>query len=202
LQLIAEDLDGIVAGGADTTLTIQKKLRSGWIITQMEILRTYMDEKNEPQPLERIVWQSNLDVDTGLLALFRSHGGLTLEDKLLDEQKELWERELFVPVCSDVTFFSVEVIRGEDLLDNWSGAKLPTGIVVTISFVEPFKAVDGTLDVPEEDKIVRTIAIDRARKIGFTIAAPVDTNEPSLSDMESEQEDSETEPNDVPSLPE
>jgi hypothetical protein len=39
--------------------------------------------------------------------------------------------------------------------------------VVTISFAEPYKRADGTFDVLDEEKIIRTIAIDRTRKIRF-----------------------------------
>jgi hypothetical protein len=39
--------------------------------------------------------------------------------------------------------------------------------VATISFAEPFKTLTGTLDVPDTEKITRTIAIDRTRKIKF-----------------------------------
>ncbi len=45
----------------------------------------------------------------------------------------------------------------------------PGGIEVAISSAEPFKTVRGTLDVPDEEKIARTIAVDRTRKIGFAV---------------------------------
>jgi hypothetical protein len=38
-----------------------------------------------------------------------------------------------------------------------------------MSFAEPFKRENGTLDVLDEEKITRTIAIDRTRKINFAI---------------------------------
>jgi hypothetical protein len=46
---------------------------------------------------------------------------------------------------------------------------MPTGIEVTLSFAEPFKKADGTLDVPDEEKLIRTIAVDRTRKIRFSV---------------------------------
>jgi hypothetical protein len=41
--------------------------------------------------------------------------------------------------------------------------------MVTVSFAEPFKKLDGTLDVPEAEKISRTIAVNKNRKIRFEI---------------------------------
>ena len=65
---------------------------------------------------------------------------------------------------------------------------MPRGITVTISFAEPFKLLDGTYDVSEEDKITRTIAIDRTREIKFKFVEPaLDANEPNdinVSDMD------------------
>jgi hypothetical protein len=68
-----------------------------------------------------------------------------------------------------VTFFNVSATSGTNLVERWDGDP-PTGIAVTLSFAEPFKNVDGTYDVPEEEKFTRTIAIDRTRKIQFDIA--------------------------------
>jgi len=88
---------------------------------------------------------------------------------VLEKNKDDWERELFVPICSGVTLFDIHAVMGEEPIQSWSGS-LPPGIAVTISFAEPFKRVDGTLDVLDEEKITRTIAIDRTRKIKFEIA--------------------------------
>jgi hypothetical protein len=87
---------------------------------------------------------------------------------VLEKNKEDWERELFVPLCSGVTFFKINAVKGEEPIERWSGP-LPPGIMVTISFAEPFKRVDGTWDVLDEEKITRTIAIDRTKKIKFEI---------------------------------
>ena len=103
------------------------------------------------------------------LVLYRSHSGMTLEDKMLNSSKEDWERELFVPICSGVTIFKINAIQGEELLDKWNEA-LPTGIKITLSFAEPVEKADGSLDVPDEEKTIRTIAIDRTRKITFEIS--------------------------------
>jgi prepilin-type N-terminal cleavage/methylation domain-containing protein len=185
MQRIAEDL-GRISGAAvsrqipgsaqDTQITVENKFQDGFAVAKMEISRTINDVKNQPQLFEKIVWQSSIEPDTGVLALYRSHSGLAMEDALLDRQKEPWQRELFVPVCTGLSFFRIEIPRDVNtMLNQWSAENLPPAIVVTLSFAQPYKAADGTFDVPDEDKIVRTIAIDRTRKPQFTLP-PIDPN--------------------------
>ena len=169
LQRIAEDLDRIAAPGADTKVTIENKFENGFSTARLTVLKTIYNSKNEKQTFERIVWQTNYDNDANSLVLYRSHSGIALEDKLLDEQKEDWEKELFVPICTGVTFFKIQVPTGENFQDNWTSDSLPRGIVVTISFAEPFKTLAGILDVPEDEKVIRNIAIDRTRAIKFIL---------------------------------
>ncbi len=167
LQRIAEDLDRIIASGSDTKVTIENKLNNLYPTARLTILKNYYDKGRKPQTFEEIIWQTSYDYDTDSLVLYRSHSGVGLEDKLLDEKRESWEKGYpFVPICDGITFFKIQVPRGENLTDRWSGSP-PHGIVVTISFAEPFKTVAGDLDVPDEEKITRTIAIDRTRKIRF-----------------------------------
>jgi prepilin-type N-terminal cleavage/methylation domain-containing protein len=177
LQRIVEDIDRIVAPGTDTEVTIENKFENGFSTARLTVLKTIYNSKNKKQMFERIVWQTNYDNDANSLILYRSHGGIALEDKLLDEQKEDWERELFVPICTGVTFFKIQVPKGEEFQDSWTGDSLPPGIVVTISFAEPFKTVAGTLDVPEDEKIIRNIAVDRTRVVKFILAKKEDGNE-------------------------
>lgn len=169
LQRIAEDLDRTAAPGADTKVTIENKFENGFSTARLTVLKTIYNTKNEKQTFERIVWQTNYDNDANSLVLYRSHSGIALEDKLLDEQKEDWEKELFVPICTGVTFFKIQVPTGENFQDNWTSDSLPPGIVVTISFAEPFKTLAGILDMPEDEKVIRNIAIDRTRAIKFIL---------------------------------
>jgi prepilin-type N-terminal cleavage/methylation domain-containing protein len=206
LQRIAEDLDGIIAADQDTKITIDNKFQEGFSVARMEIVRTIYDEKNQPQILEKIVWQSGLDPDVGMLVLYRSHSGVAMEDKLLDEEKEVWQREVFVPICSGFTFFKIEVPDGNNLADKWTGQSLPSGVVVSISFGQPYKTVTGELDVPEEEKVTRTIAIDRTRKIKFTLGEPAgeanDINDVNTVDVDKQKPKKEpNEPNVPPVQP-
>ena len=173
LQRIAEDLDGIVAGGEETKmLPLQNKLDNGFPTARLVIRKTIKDDRDNEKVFEEIAWQSSYDYESATegLVLYRGYSGIALEDKVLDKNKENYERELLVPICTGVTFFRIEAVNGEETITNWGGS-LPPGIEVTISFAEPYKRVDGSLDVPEEQKITRTIAIDRTRKIKFEIEA-------------------------------
>lgn len=171
LQRIAEDLDRILSSDSNTKITVDNKFEQGLPTAKMTIQKTIQDSKDKEVTFEEITWQSSFDYETDAnsLVLYRSHSGISLEDKMLEDYplKEKWERELFVPVCTGITFFRIQVPSGEDYLDKWTSNSLPRGIVVTISFAEPYKTLDGTLDVPEAEKTVRTIAIDRTRKIQF-----------------------------------
>jgi hypothetical protein len=171
MQRIAEDLDNVISSGSDTQITIENSIEHGFPTAKLTIKKTFKNARNIEQKFEEIVWQSSYDYESlrDGLVLYRSHSGLTVEDKMLNRSKEDWEQELFVPICSGVTLFKINAIRGEQLLDKWNEA-LPTGIKITLSFAEPIEKADGSMDVPDEEKTIRTIAIDRTRKITFKIA--------------------------------
>jgi len=178
LQRIAEDLDAVISSNATAKVIIENKLANvaGTMLlaaAKLTITDTIEDNRNRELKFKEIIWQSSYDVESPAdgLVLYRSHGGITWEDKALDKNKEDWERELFVPICTGVTFFKIEAVTGNIRAERWNSAP-PPGIAVTISFAEPYKKVDGTFDVPDEEKITRTIALDRTRKIRFEIAAP------------------------------
>ncbi|MFH1717943.1 MAG: prepilin-type N-terminal cleavage/methylation domain-containing protein [Planctomycetota bacterium] len=170
LQRIAEDLDSVISSDSDAKITIENKFDSLLPAARLTITRTVSDSRLREQKFEEIIWQSSYDFEgfgDGLV-LYRSYGGINMEDKVLDKDKDDAERELLVPICGGVTFFRIEALTGKTPAEKWGGSP-PPGIAVTISFAEPFKRVDGTFDVLEEDKITRTIAIDRTRKIKFAI---------------------------------
>jgi len=173
LQRIAEDLDNIVTSSSDVRIIVSKsKLDHLYSSGRLEISKTIYNKKNKKEMFEKVVWQSGYDYDSEVegLVLYRSHSGMILEDKLLDEKRESWEEEYsFIPMCEGVSFFRIQALVDGQFRDSWSGESLPHGVSVTISFAEPFKTIGGYLDVPEEEKHVRTIALDRTRKIKFII---------------------------------
>ncbi len=170
LQRIAEDLDRTISAGSNAKITIENKFENGLPSARLTIRKTIRDSKDQEQVLEEIIWQGSADVDSNSLVLYRSHNGMVLEDKLLDEKRASWEKDYsFVPICAGVTFFKIQVPQGEAFQDGWASDALPAGIVATISFAQPLGTVAGTFDVPDEEKVTRTIAIDRTRKIGFEV---------------------------------
>lgn len=178
LQRIAEDIDHMIAAGSDAEITILNKFDQLYPTARLMISRTFQDRANRNQKYEEIIWQCSYDFNslTEGLVLYRSHSGIAAEDKLLDKNKEDWEKELFVPLCSGVTYFRINALQGDRRLEKWTG-KPPPGIEVAISFAEPYKTVGGLLDVPEEQRIIRTIAVDRTRKIRFKVAESQQTSE-------------------------
>jgi hypothetical protein len=174
LQLMAEDLDRVSGAAEGTSITIASGFDNGFARSQLILRRTFKDGKDEEQTFEEIIWRAGYDYESPApgLVVYRSYEGIGLEDKLLDQKRETWERNYpLVPICCGVTFFRIEVPKGDDFVDQWSASSLPPGVKVTISFAEPYQTVRGTWDVLEDQKISRIIAIDRTRKIKFTVSS-------------------------------
>jgi len=174
LQRLAEDLDRVLSGQQDVTMQIKNGLDNGFARAQLVVRRTMRDSKNEEKVFEEITWRAGYDYDGSSpgLVIYRGHEGIDLEDKLLDAKREAWENSYpLVPLCRGVTYFRLEVPKGDEFVDQWADAALPPGVKVTISFAQPHETVRGTWDVYDEEKIVRTIAIDKTRKIKFVMAA-------------------------------
>jgi len=172
LQRIAEDLDRLGLSKTNTTINIQNKFDKGHQVARLTMeSRLYADNKQRRLTFEKVIWQSSYDPEIDDFVLYRTHSGINYEDKLLEAQKTEVEREFFIPLCPGVTYFRIEALQGKRVLDKWlkSSGQLPSAIVVTISFAESFEAPTGGYDVPEEEKITRTIAVDRTRKITFIV---------------------------------
>ncbi len=202
LQRIAEDIDRVIASGSDAEITILNKFDKLYPTARLVISRTFQDRANRKQKFEEIIWQCSYDFEslTEGLVLYRSHSGIAAEDKLLDKSKEDWEKEIFVPLCSGVTFFSINAVKSDNLLNKWSGEP-PAGIEVAISFAEPYKRVSGKLDVLDEEKIKRTIAVDRTRKIKFAVAQRSQTGDPEEAVPEETPGEDKEKPAESPTKP-
>ncbi len=177
LQRIAEDLESVSAGqGAQ--ITFDNKTDKGFPIAKLVIRRTVTNKKSEEQLFEEIQWQGTYDVASGRVLIYRSHSGLTLEDRLLDGQRSDLEKLYpFVPVAGGFTAFRIEAPQGNNLVSRWANPMLPTGLRVTLSTADPVRSPQGQLEVPEDSLITRTIAIDRTRQIRFEFAL-LDANTP------------------------
>lgn len=189
LQLIAEDLDRVIGAEDDTQIEIKNGFDNGFPEAELVLRRTFADSKSEQKTFEEIVWRAGYDSEgtrPGMI-LYRSHEGVNVEDKLLESKREAWEQNYpFVPVCRGLTFFRIEILKDDDLIDRWSSQDLPPGVKVSISFAQPYETVRGTWDVLESERVSRTIAIDRIRDIRFA-AAPIgvtDPNAPETTDTD------------------
>lgn len=178
LQRIAEDLDRLAIPGFDTTIKITNKFDEGYNVSQLVIEKKFygIGTQAKPQTFEKVIWQTNYDSYEDALILYRAHSGVNLEDRTIDADEssetsllayQKRQEVLFIPLASGITFFKIQVMSGERFLDRWSSSSLPKAIVVTLSFAAPFETVSGELEVEEEQKITRTIAIDRTRKIKY-----------------------------------
>ena len=172
LQLIAEDLDKMITTNSDTSIIIVNRYIENYAAAILVVTEKYKDSTNKDQNYKEIYWQCNIDPegDADDLVLYRLYDGVTPEDKLLDKDKDEFERKSYAPICEGVTYFDIEIYsdkkRPEDI---WAGG-MPFGVTITISFAEPFKNDEGNYDVPESEKYSRTIAFDKSRKIKFDVS--------------------------------
>jgi hypothetical protein len=173
LQCLADDLERVLGSGQDTTIQIKNGLDNGLAKAQLVIRRTMRDARSDEKTFEEITWRAGYDYEGSSpgLVIYRAHEGVNLEDKLLDPKRKSWESNYpLVPLCRGVTFFRIEVPQGDRFVEEWSEPALPPGVRVTISFAQPHETVRGAWDVQEDEKISRTIAIDKTRKIKFIMA--------------------------------
>jgi len=176
LQRIAEDIDRLALPSADVTMTIKNKLDiEGFKISQMVIESKYYDKDNKPQTFEKIVWQSRVASDGNSLVIYRAHSGYSLEDKMLDEAKEAYQREMYIPICNNATMFAIEVTDGNSdpnaiatAAVDWTSTELPPAVKISISFEPRWQDALGNMTVSEESIKTRTVAINRFRQIPYT----------------------------------
>jgi hypothetical protein len=178
LQRIAEDLDRLATPGFDTTITITNKFDEGYNVSQLVIEKKFygIEIRARAKTFEKVIWQTNYDSYEDALILYRAHSGVNLEDRTIDADEssetsllayQKRKEVLFVPLASGITFFKIQGMSGGKLVNRWKSSALPKAIVVTLSFAAPFETVSGELEVEEEQKITRTIAVDRTRKIKY-----------------------------------
>jgi len=189
LRLIETDLDRTL-GADDARVQIRNGFESGYARAELVLRRTYHDKDKKEQVLEEITWRAAYDTQgtSPGMVLYRSREGKGYEDRLLEKQREDWERDKpFVPVCRGVTFFQIQAYKGEDLVDAWPLSAAPAGVKVAISFAEPYQStVRGNLEVADEDKIERTMVINAMRKIKYASSAVEDANQADGSEPASE----------------
>lgn len=220
LQLIAEDIDRLSVSGDETQIQINSKTTNGTQRSRMIITTYTYDQKYKKQEYEQVTWMSYLDEFDGLLYLYRSHGGIALEESMFDKvdtfrfteeekktQEELQKKgaERFIPICSGMTLFEFSVPNGESessLTYNWTSETMPKAVRVDISFEEPVEDVFGDYIIHEDSIYTRTIATNRLREIKFQfVHQDFDTEDPnSLKDPNSLLDGNSEDPNSVEDL--
>ena len=139
----------------------------------MTIITQFYGAGDQPKPqiFEKVVWQSAYDPIEDALMLYRSHSGINLEDKIVDQDlaaQQRGGRELFIPVKTGITFFEIVVPQGDRVLRSWKQNTLPRMIRITLSLAAPQEDfITGDLVVREDDKVTRIVAIDRTRPIAY-----------------------------------
>jgi prepilin-type N-terminal cleavage/methylation domain-containing protein len=186
LHRIAEDIDRMTTAGTDTKITIANKVVEDYASAMLSIKSVIYNSKNKEETLEEITWHTAVALSAATyeptLMLFRTHGGISLEDTMFDtdspgldfpSQAELQEAgsQQAIPLCEGLTFFEIAVPKGDTFLDKWNDKKLPNSIVFTLSFSDPKEMEDGYWGIDATDIYVRTIAVDRTRKIKFSFVA-------------------------------
>jgi type II secretory pathway component PulJ len=193
LQLMAEDLDKMISNESDTNIIMINRYINNYAAAIFAVQVHHKDATNKDQQYEQITWQCNTNKERDIndLVLYRCYEGIAPEDNLLDKNRDISEKNVYVPICSGVTYFGIDVITGDDKTSKVWPNGMPLGIILTISFAKPYKDVDGRYNVPEDKKYSRTIALDKSRKIKFdiqedeTLEGGIDTievNTPAASD--------------------
>jgi hypothetical protein len=168
LQRVTDDISKVALPGSDVTMSVKNKVDiGGYKVSQMIIESKIYGKDNKPQIFEKIIWQSRVDMDANGLVVYRSHSGYAMEDKMLEEPKEEYERELFIPICSGATFFSIEAVRDGNTIEVWEGPGLPPAVKLSISFADRQQDLLGNAIVPEESVNTRTVVIDRFKQIPY-----------------------------------
>ncbi len=183
LQLMTRDLDRTI-GAEGVTIEVRNGVDDGFRRAQLTIRQVYRDAQGNDQTLYQIVWQAGRDYDGGAagMILYRSYEGIIPEDKLFEEKRRDWEKELpFVPVCRGVTYFRIDVPTEDRYVDQWlAPSALPSGVRVTLSLAQPYEGGDGTWTVADDQKRIRTIAIDRTRTMKVDMPESRDANDPNV----------------------
>lgn len=164
LQKIAEDIDRLAAPGFEATINFHNKLNEDYHSARLILKNSYYGKNDKKEIYEQIQWQTTYDRDYGTLKLYRMHGGLNVEDKVLGRNPD---EPPFIPVAGGITHFELKAQQGETVLSTWTSEALPKAVRIGISFAWPEELDDGRVGVPEEAISFRTVAIDRTRLIPY-----------------------------------
>ncbi|AQT69641.1 hypothetical protein STSP2_02835 [Anaerohalosphaera lusitana] len=200
LQLITEDLDTLAMPGSDTRLSVRNHTFRGITRARLTIENRIYDSSNKAHTFESVTWQTDYDPDSQSFILYRAHGGMALEDPILDtvgteespSQEDLQDSDLepFIPVATGLTYFEILGMANGRELQTWASSKLPTAVKIVLSFADPVEVAPGEFEILEEDLVTRVIAVDRTRKIKYSfMKEEYELPDPNDFSYEEDQED-------------
>ena len=196
LQKIAEDLDRLASPGFDASLKFRNKFDNGFNAAQLTLENKYYGKGTPPKAevYDRVVWQTTYDAFAQSMILYRMHDGLNLEDKVIETGSDVSPSAgLYIPVADGLTHFELQSQQGETMTAAWTAETLPTAVRIGVSFALPEELSDGSVGVPEEKILYRTVAIDRTRFIPYEfIKRKLDT-----SKIEEDEDPNSVDPNDT-----
>ncbi len=180
MQLIVDDITKASSAGTDTTFTLKSKLAGGAVLYRFEVASKIYDNTGKELIYQKVIWQSDVDLFTGTMSLYRCAGGMMPSSPVASEQaKENPQSDIFVPICQGLTYFTIKVPQIQDTpqgqvvdyLDQWSNPEMPGGVVVELSFELPVEYVTGETEVLPEDRLVESISINRSKEYKFQFVA-------------------------------
>ncbi len=197
VHLIAEDISKVSSLDTDTSLRLESKNVDGFTLYRLEIISKIYDNNGEQIEFKKVIWQSDYDFETDSITLYRCMTGMGVEDPILSTQaRNNPESDIFVPVCTGLTHFTMQVPRitntsqgiEENYLDSWEkDEEMPGAIVVELSFREPVEYVTGEVEVLPEDITTRWVSVNRSRDYKFKFVSK------DLEEIYGEEEEEEDE---------
>jgi len=180
MRLIVDDVTKASSADTDTSFTLRSKLSGGIALYRLEIASKIYDNSGKELVYQKIIWQSDYDLFTGTISLYRCSGGMIPADPVLStEAKENPQSDIFVPVCQGLTYFTIQIPQIQDTpegqiinyLDQWEAAEMPGGVIVDLSFEPPVEYVTGETEVLIEDRLIESISLNRSREYRFQFIA-------------------------------
>ena len=180
IHRIVDDVSTVSSYDTDTSLTLKSKIVDGVTLYRLEVLSKIYDNSGKEIEYKKVIWQSDYDFATGEISLYRCMSGMAVEDPVLStDARNNPDVDIFVPVCSGLTYFTMQVPQVtntsageiENYLDSWEKDEMPGGIMVELSFAPPVEYVTGEVEVVAEDRISRRISVNRSREYKFKFVA-------------------------------
>ncbi len=180
MWLIVDDITKASSADTDTTFLLKTKIFDGAALYRLEIASKVFDNTGKELIYQKVIWQSDYDIYTRTISLYRSKGGMMPLDPVLGaEQAGQSQSDIFVPVCHGLTYFTIQIPQVQDTpqgqivnyLDQWGNDEMPGGVIVDLSFEQPVEYVTGEVEVLPEDRLIESISLNRSKEYKFQFIA-------------------------------